>query len=704
MSQQKQTLLIGRHEAITLPARVNDCRVNVRRDMPCITILIHGVNDVGEAYDAQEKGICAGLNDRLARGDIAPGSYKLPDAKRTDPLLLNPDDVFFRRENGKDAYSPIVPFYWGFREEQARILKNDNTHGEWTDRYGNRLDKHGAKNGGPFANATSTLPDMFGAGYNAKTMFGLPADPLFGDAAHQLHVAMPRHYMVLAAQRLAMVIAAIRRQHPDDTLNIVCHSQGGMVTLLAHAFLKDQGGVRPADCVILNNTPYSVQEPPREADQNNGEDRRQTRQARLATLSNIVKWMTEKAHATPPFDRIKDPAKNFGVTGCGYGAKPQPGEPGKKLNFEDRDNRGKVYLYFSPDDMTTALDNVRAIGWSGVPDTIDMIENLQSVTRQALAQLGPRFRQRVFTKRLRGGKPIAVGLPPHQYVLEKWHESSARGLNLKLVASRGDTRVNETRTINGEALTPLVAPELTAGELAPGVLPVSPIDAANAIANGKGIDKTHTDIVDDPRPPGERREEPGAYLSKDALKRLDDLLNQSAPTPQDRMPVQSAWVTRDRRLEVTRLESANQARLRWQSKETDSNSYHSGIVSSAWNSRHVTAYDLAIGQGHGRMDEGFYEYLCDIADWRMDKKAFDKFQDTSAHYQAADATAKALIALNADYYTSGQLPVDITSCKLPSLVVNQTLVEQWRTERRLLQEQPQQARAVNRPFSAKRGQ
>jgi hypothetical protein len=33
----------------------------------------------------------------------------------------------------------------------------------------------------------------------------------------------------------------------------------------------------------------------------------------------------------------------------------------------DRDNRGKGYLYFCPDDMTVALDNVRGIGWVQAP-------------------------------------------------------------------------------------------------------------------------------------------------------------------------------------------------------------------------------------------------------------------------------------------------------------------------------------------------
>ncbi|EOV0634918.1 hypothetical protein ACOIKT_004252, partial [Cronobacter turicensis] len=46
------------------------CKVGVPRPMPCIVILIHGVNDVGEAYQNQEKGILAGLSKRLNRQDF----------------------------------------------------------------------------------------------------------------------------------------------------------------------------------------------------------------------------------------------------------------------------------------------------------------------------------------------------------------------------------------------------------------------------------------------------------------------------------------------------------------------------------------------------------------------------------------------------------------------------------------------------------
>ena len=44
--------------------------------MPCIVILVHGVNDVGEAYQNQENGIIAGLSKRLNRTDLYAHEWK----------------------------------------------------------------------------------------------------------------------------------------------------------------------------------------------------------------------------------------------------------------------------------------------------------------------------------------------------------------------------------------------------------------------------------------------------------------------------------------------------------------------------------------------------------------------------------------------------------------------------------------------------
>jgi len=67
---------------------------------------MHGVNDVGEAYLAQETGICHGLNARLNRAhdlkpdtlaDLNPADYKKPpetaEEKKAAGILKDPDAV-----------------------------------------------------------------------------------------------------------------------------------------------------------------------------------------------------------------------------------------------------------------------------------------------------------------------------------------------------------------------------------------------------------------------------------------------------------------------------------------------------------------------------------------------------------------------------------------------------------------------------------
>jgi hypothetical protein len=130
---------------VTLPHPNPPAERVFKKTLPCYVILVHGVNDVGEAYEAQENGLCWGLVERLGRNhDLQPYEYKLP--KNNDSLTPTPDRVFFHRVEGSGSHSPVIPFYWGFREEDGKIQKNDKrAHGEWLDACGNRIDKDGAK-------------------------------------------------------------------------------------------------------------------------------------------------------------------------------------------------------------------------------------------------------------------------------------------------------------------------------------------------------------------------------------------------------------------------------------------------------------------------------------------------------------------------------------------------------------------------------
>jgi len=64
------------------PMSVQLC--GVQPPLPCIVILVHGVNDVGEAYENQDKGLCLGLNTRLGRQDMHAHDWKVQEFSISD--------------------------------------------------------------------------------------------------------------------------------------------------------------------------------------------------------------------------------------------------------------------------------------------------------------------------------------------------------------------------------------------------------------------------------------------------------------------------------------------------------------------------------------------------------------------------------------------------------------------------------------------
>jgi pimeloyl-ACP methyl ester carboxylesterase len=536
--------VVGKDSSVLQCGRVADKTVNVRPNLPGNVIVIHGVNDVGTAYEAVEKGLCEGLKARIG-WQYVPGKYRMPTAEDKGVLQADPDAVFFKRQISDETHSPIIPFYWGFREETKRA---GSLRGQRIDRYGNRLDKDLSKEGGPFANATSTLPDMWGRGKSKA--WGL-LDWAQKDATHPV-LDNPGHlYMVLAAKRLAALIAMIRDYDDNEAVSLVAHSQGCMLSLLAQAFLMDDG-LRPADTLILNNPPYSLVDviptTTNMVEWSSGEDvkmrpeyeslkGRQTLHARLQTLVNIVHGVVSKKHSSPAFATLNDHCQHHGMVSGLWKAS------------SDRDNRGKVYLYFCPEDMTVSLNNVQGIGWQGIPDTQhgkkakeepvtlrdpDTRQYFQTgqmrvvpvdVVRHPMAELtalnknGAGFFQRVFTNKNRPdpktGTPVMIGqAAPHDYVLrvkgedDQAHTETSDSLTsnffvrarLKKPAysifgsvSPEEARMN-VRTINGDPLPVPVRASLNEGARvdargrAGALEDVDPIDAAIAITSDYGLE------------------------------------------------------------------------------------------------------------------------------------------------------------------------------------------------------------------------
>ena len=700
-------------------------------DVPCehvgACIVVHGVNDVGTAYPAVEEGLIDGISQRMGwdpcnEGLMPPytaATYRLPGADDARRLEDDPDAVFYKRSIRPDTCSPVIPFYWGYRGTPigGAPLRN----GQHADDYGNRLDKDLSKGGGPFANATNNLPDMWNRGVSA---LGGAADAVGRDPYRPVLAGPGRMYFVLAAQRLAALVSMIRDYDKNETVNIIAHSQGCLVSLLAQAFLMEQGR-KPADTLILTHPPYALEPvhfekygredgdgrdedkppaaspapapaptsgapgqddkqariPDKVMSKRGGEDHvmkglyealegRQSMKARLDTLINIVQgvYAGEKSSQKPS---RKSGWSSDELTRMGRaGVHSLAWEPAA-----DRDNRGKVYLYFCPEDMTVGLRNVQGIGWQGVPNRIGgrpsaLVNTLGrgraadklrlsdwENARKPLAELGPGFFQRVFTAKIRSVDKVdqvfRVGLPPQDFPLRAEGESDRAhvdggyiGNHLKLAELPGANGnqlpgrqrlprsailgEDGVRFINGEPLkTPHIA-DLFAGALetsdkskAGKFERVDPIDAAIALTSDYGLNPVKPQVIDDPRPDrGPAAVASGSSPTSRALvpRELADVearLNERKPEG-DRIKLTMAATTGDGRLIIHRNETPNEARLRHQ-QAASPRSFHSAIWASAANHAKVTAYDIAVGQGLAVSNPSFYSYLCAVADWRLKK-------------------------------------------------------------------------------------
>ncbi|WP_414490798.1 DUF3274 domain-containing protein [Stenotrophomonas maltophilia] len=718
MTRPTSERCIATGRVVTQPAGTVQ-KVILPMPKPAIVILVHGVNDVGEAYVEQETGICLGMSERLDRTGrqeslLGGAYYRVPDCADRD--APDPDAVYFRRSHTQARFAPkgveaqeprsvVIPFYWGFREEEGinprtgkPWIDKEQPHGEYLDRHGNRLDKDSAKNGGPFANATSCIPDMWADGFSGRIAKVLPSNPVGGTATRPLLKARSRHYMVLAAQRLAMLVRMIRRKNPDDTINVVGHSQGCLVSLLANAFLKDSGD-RPVDTLVMNHPPYGLGESFLDGLET-GDDQ-QTVEARVKTLQSIVGFMTGTSHAVPAFSALADAPRNK-VVGRGWG--PQQAQRASVSQgssaFNERDNRGKVYLYFCPDDQTVALQTVQGIGWAGVPEHVKALttdgmqrwtaaktydRTLQSSDFEQripmLSPLGDRFKQRCFTKRIRDGKALKVGLPPHEYVLELWHEWTWSGttMGIKDKIGRGGFSTGQVVRVTGEALTPPVAAQL--GGDTDGI---SPIDASIAMTQDEGRllpwemfpRPVHSTSTYEVRSIG--------LIPAEAMPDLERAWNEGKATV-DKAKVVYARHLGGGRVEIRRKETPAEVKRRWMDttdSEDNRKSFHSSIVANAMHSQKVTAYDLSIGQARTIDDRTYYLYLCLVADWRTPWDDEDEISPTSdrAEISAAmqvhqrESPSYPLIAQTHAYRETGILP-DCAKCDLPSLVWTQTAAD-----------------------------
>jgi len=639
-----------------LPNATQPKNVAIPRARPGVVIFLHGVNDPGASYASVETGLCQGLNERLDRQDLKPGRYgerfwvaKSKDRRtrsKEDAETLDDPDTNLYKRNDAHAKSVLIPFYWGYRAAKNEILRDENgdpakVRTQYQDKNGNRLDRHFGKPGGFFANATNNLPEMYGKGYDSIKRHA--ANATF-DNTKFMGIGPHRRYFVLAAERLAALITTIRSIYPSETITIMGHSQGTLITLLSQALLIDRGE-RCADCAIMVASPYSLIA-----------ERTRLGGDTLHTLQRIVERMTKTPYVLPSLDDLAaGQPKSYGRAGPRWssGQGQRLGKSGSTVVFPERDNRGKVYLYFSPDDTTVGLADVSGIGTLGVPDLVD--GGRPGMTR--LTKIG--FKQRMWTKRHRHGKPVMIGDAPTYHALRaKGEPRYAGGVSLGTVAAAIAMTEGSQVLINGEALVPPHAPQMFGGEAVKGTPTTSGMDRPDAVSTQLALGKSDADFPFLPLPKA---------LHKLSDKAAKDRFNEGKEDGDKTHAVRSAGWGKGKEREMTPNEIGD-----WMSRSDevlDENSYHSGVLRDPENHRWVTAMDVAIGQGHSLDDPQWRELLTLMADWRMTEEMTEKMKD-NPKWTALDPLVQKLVQASGKYYLTGEFPPAslVNLKKLPSLV------------------------------------
>ncbi|WP_144811909.1 hypothetical protein [Enterobacter sp. DE0047] len=629
-----------------LGAAAQTCNVAVPRPMPCIVILVHGVNDVGEAYQNQEAGIITGLKKRLNRTDLYAHEWK-------DFMMMHNGEA--QKKIGVPGRSPVIPFYWGYkpvthddwradqkryRDEVGKLkdkahlpfdaYQEDNATNKMAlgndakapmkfqnDNFKNALDTNFAKGGGTFANATTTIPDMLGPGASGAAVAVAGFMTLHangGDYTHPIFDNPHRIYQFFAAQRLADLIIQIRqpKETEKDVINIVAHSQGTIITMLANMLVKE-AGYDPVNCVILNHSPYSLEDNLMEGIQSG---HHQTGNARRKTFRNFCNLMrTQYKGGEMTEDEL------LALEGSCSLRKPSDNPLRTDARYR-RDNNGKVYNYFCPNDGTVSLKNIQGFGWRGIPQNIaSEIDNLYQRV----------FHQHSWVGKKPDGK--AFELPPS----EKGDATYSLATNTRYTA--------RDVVVNGEEL-----PEPFMFRLQG--------EGNHKDNDPKTSDKPYTAFIDPDSPDAYISWSARAYVERtrsatwpvDSYQRIPwrpgHILTADELAQEGRRRGITGVVTRGvvtgtkdfQQVTLTWNKSQDELYEEWRKSDPISYSQHSSIVMSELAPSHAMAFDLAIGQckAFDYKAGAFWEALLHRADWR------------DQHNGNIDAR---------EYYRTGKLPL-----------------------------------------------
>jgi len=351
-----------------------ECRIPPH--MPGVIIFVHGVNSTGEWYDAAEQALCQGLNERLKRSDLKANTYSTVDGDRPVPRYI---------KKGDEGNSPVIRFYWGYRakdgEERNWRIPMRSPRGFDLSAWGTPecTNEKGPWywGGGPFQNGTNNLSQLWSREGFKRHVLAFDMEKLNTEADRQLQDAPPRDYYAHAAQRLADLIDKIRSECPRDTVTVMSHSQGTMIAMAATALCK----TRAPDALFVMNSPYALDD--KITDALACGVARPTPEARVNTFRNIANRLKE--------DRRIFTEAQLQQLQCGASEDIDFWRPDNQRNsgVHERDNHGRLYVYFTPHDRVMGAVPLQSIGWQGVDDKL-------------LAELGDTVKQRMLAR----GTPV----------------------------------------------------------------------------------------------------------------------------------------------------------------------------------------------------------------------------------------------------------------------------------------------------------
>ncbi|HCD6083815.1 TPA: DUF3274 domain-containing protein, partial [Enterobacter asburiae] len=445
-----------------------------------------------------------------------------------------------------------------------------------------------------------------------------------GDYTHPIYENPHRIYQFFAAQRLADLIIQIRQTQEtrDDVINIVAHSQGTIITMLANMLVK-QADYEQVNCVILNHSPYSLESRTAE---NIQPGHHQTDKARQDTFKNFCRLM-----ATHYKGGVLDDAALKEMEGACTLRKPSDNPLRKNVMF-CRDNNGKVYNYFCPNDGVVSLANVQGFGWRGIPKTI--------------AGDIPNLYQRVFYQH---GE---VGLAPtgKEFTLPARMTGDADysgPFNTNYPASGSGVIVNGEElpetfifALQGQNNHPDNDPKTSDKPYTAGIDPDSPDAYISYSAKAHSIKLTESATYAVSRYQGVSWS-PGHILTDDELQ--VETLGMKERIGYDTRVIRGVVTgTKDfLNVTLTWLRPRDELEKEWMKADPVSYSQHSSIVASEYAPSHAMAFDLAIGQCRAFDYKAgkFWEDLLHRADWRDPQNGFKPA---------------------VDYYRAGKLPEALT--------------------------------------------